>query len=338
MKRLLLTAFAFFLFHHYSIAQLGVGTTTPDSSAMLDVFSNNKGFLPPRVALTATNNPDPVTNPATGLLVYNTATSGADSVKVLPGYYYWDGAKWFAISKKGEMRGEMLYWTGERWTTIPLGANGSVLTLCNGIPKWGSCTDSIVINSGPNSGQSMYVTYNDMNPGWANGNVYNNANVNQELATATTPEYNGPGTVISRSLISFDMSALPVNAEIISAKLSLYGLPSYNTIPQGNQGTNNWLIQRILDNWNQTTVTWNTKPATTTSGQIELPQTTASFNYDVTNIDVTQLVRDMRTLTPDKTAGFCLRLTTESLWRSVIFASTRHATAAKRPKLQIVYR
>ena len=138
MRRLILTAFSFFFLQQSLIAQLGVGTNTPDSSAMLDVFSNSKGFLPPRIALTAINLTDPIANPAVGLLIYNTATSGADSVKVLPGYYYWDGTKWFAISKKGEARGEMLFWTGEKWTTIPVGAEGSVLTLCKGIPKWGA--------------------------------------------------------------------------------------------------------------------------------------------------------------------------------------------------------
>lgn len=35
------------------LAQTGIGTTTPDASAKLDVYSNNKGFLPPRVTLTS---------------------------------------------------------------------------------------------------------------------------------------------------------------------------------------------------------------------------------------------------------------------------------------------
>jgi hypothetical protein len=304
---------------------------------MLDVSSTDRGFLPPRLALVATNSPNPVHNPAVGLLVYNTASAGADSVRVTPGYYFWDGGKWFAISQKASTKGEMLYWTGETWKAIPVGANGSVLTLCNGVPKWGGCEDSVSITSSPTSGQSIYVSFNDADPGWANGNVYSNTFVNQELATAATPA-NPSGNALSRSLISFDLSAIPANAVIVSAKLSLYGLPSTNTIVQGNQGANNLLVQRVLDNWNQTTVTWNTQPATTTSGQIELPPTTSAYNYDVTDIDVTQLVKDMRTLTPDKTAGFCLRLKTEANWRSVIFASTRHNNASKRPKLKIIYR
>lgn len=36
-------------------AQTGIGTTNPDASAKLEVNATNKGFLPPRVALTAIN-------------------------------------------------------------------------------------------------------------------------------------------------------------------------------------------------------------------------------------------------------------------------------------------
>ncbi|MFD3293381.1 tail fiber domain-containing protein [Aquirufa sp. KTFRIE-69F] len=81
-------------------AQTGIGTTTPDASAKLEVASSNKGFLPPRVALTATNSASPITSPANGLMVFNTATTGASPFNVLPGYYYWDGVglKWVSLS------------------------------------------------------------------------------------------------------------------------------------------------------------------------------------------------------------------------------------------------
>ena len=42
-------------------AQTGIGTTTPNASAKLDVFSTTKGFLPPRVALTSTSSFSPIT-------------------------------------------------------------------------------------------------------------------------------------------------------------------------------------------------------------------------------------------------------------------------------------
>lgn len=83
------------LVHAYlSNAQVGIGTISPDPSAKLEISSSDKGFLPPRVALTANNLAGPISSPATGLLVYNTATAGSGSAKVTPGYYYYDGNKW----------------------------------------------------------------------------------------------------------------------------------------------------------------------------------------------------------------------------------------------------
>jgi hypothetical protein len=81
-------------------AQTGIGTTTPDASAKLEVSATNKGFLPPRVALTATNAASPITSPANGLMVFNTATAGSSPYEVVPGYYYWDGTglKWVSLS------------------------------------------------------------------------------------------------------------------------------------------------------------------------------------------------------------------------------------------------
>jgi hypothetical protein len=83
------------------MAQTGIGTTTPNASAKLDVVATDKGFLPPRVALTATNAFSPITgtsSAATGLLVYNTASAGSIPNNVVPGYYYWNGSAWIQIS------------------------------------------------------------------------------------------------------------------------------------------------------------------------------------------------------------------------------------------------
>ena len=91
----------------HSSAQTGIGTTTPEASAKLDVSSTNKGFLPPRIALTAMNSASPVTSPATGLLIFNTATAGTNPNQVTPGYYYWDGvnSKWVRLEDKADNLG-----------------------------------------------------------------------------------------------------------------------------------------------------------------------------------------------------------------------------------------
>ena len=82
-----------FLFSIQVMSQTGIGTATPHASAKLEVASTDKGFLPPRIALTATNSASPITTPATGLVIFNTATAGTTPNNVLPGYY-WDGSKW----------------------------------------------------------------------------------------------------------------------------------------------------------------------------------------------------------------------------------------------------
>jgi microcystin-dependent protein len=74
-------------------AQTGIGTTTPNASAKLDVYATNKGFLPPRVTLTSATDASTIASPAEGLLVYNLGSVGLQS-----GYYYWNGTSWATIA------------------------------------------------------------------------------------------------------------------------------------------------------------------------------------------------------------------------------------------------
>lgn len=78
-------------------AQVGIGTSNVNTSARLQVDASNKGFLPPRVSLTGTADVSTISIPATGLLVYNTATAGTSPSNVIPGFYYYDGVKWQRI-------------------------------------------------------------------------------------------------------------------------------------------------------------------------------------------------------------------------------------------------
>lgn len=51
---------------------LGIGTSSPEASAVLDLSSTTKGFLIPRMTTTQR---DAISSPATGLTIYNTTTS-----------------------------------------------------------------------------------------------------------------------------------------------------------------------------------------------------------------------------------------------------------------------
>lgn len=64
-------------------AQVGIGTTTPDASAMLDITSTDSGILIPRMTQAQR---DAIATPATGLLIYQTDNS--------PGFYYYNGTIW----------------------------------------------------------------------------------------------------------------------------------------------------------------------------------------------------------------------------------------------------
>ncbi|WP_296150420.1 tail fiber domain-containing protein [uncultured Flavobacterium sp.] len=74
MKKQLYTIAALLIIGITANAQVGIGTTTPDGSSMLDVTSTTKGLLAPR--LTTANRDAIVTpGPANGLVIYNTTTN-----------------------------------------------------------------------------------------------------------------------------------------------------------------------------------------------------------------------------------------------------------------------
>ena len=104
MKKKLIAILLFsatFIYSSGIIAQnVGIGTTTPHASAMLDVQSSSQGILIPRVTLIATDNSTtPVNGPATGLLVYNSGGSLEN------GFYYWDGTEWVLVGSGGGSTG-----------------------------------------------------------------------------------------------------------------------------------------------------------------------------------------------------------------------------------------
>ena len=69
---------------------VGIGTSNPHSSALLEISSTQKGILIPRIALTGLTDKTTITTPAASLLVYNTNNA-------LPGgtgFYYWTGTVW----------------------------------------------------------------------------------------------------------------------------------------------------------------------------------------------------------------------------------------------------
>ena len=79
----------------------------------------------------------------------------------------------------------------------------------------------------------------------------------------------------------------------------------------------------------------NNQPAVTETNKVAIPASTSQWGYEVQDIDVTNMVKDMVTNATNN--GFCIMLQNEVFYRSVTFASSDNADAAKRPKLVITY-
>jgi hypothetical protein len=73
---------------------VGIGTSAPLTSALLDVSSSNKGVIFPRVALTSATDLATVPGVSDGIFVYNTNVSGSGQNAVSQGYYYWQANRW----------------------------------------------------------------------------------------------------------------------------------------------------------------------------------------------------------------------------------------------------
>ncbi|MCS7074250.1 MAG: hypothetical protein NZ108_07270, partial [Bacteroidia bacterium] len=86
MKRYL-PLIALWLIVKSSFSQIGIGTSTPDASSILELHSTTQGFLAPRMTQSQRL---AISSPATGLLVYQTDGTA--------GFYYYDGSTWTMIS------------------------------------------------------------------------------------------------------------------------------------------------------------------------------------------------------------------------------------------------
>ena len=68
-------------------AQVGIGTTTPDASAALDITSTTEGLLMPRMTEAQRI---VISSPASGLMIYQTDGT--------VGFYYYNGSSWSEVA------------------------------------------------------------------------------------------------------------------------------------------------------------------------------------------------------------------------------------------------
>lgn len=194
--------------------KVGIGTTTPNASAVLDVSSSDKGVLLPKVSLTSTTDQVTIATPATGLLAYNTATAGVAPYDVSPGYYYWDGAKWAKMSSStsnpswaiGEERAYVGTSAYTNWTTA---GSSKIYMIGKNVANTSPHTSKLLSEAEGNT--SGYLTVNGLRMDFWYPNhrpVFVNTTstpITYSLVTwSTANQYtNGTKTVIAASAISF---------------------------------------------------------------------------------------------------------------------------------------
>lgn len=168
-------------------AQTAIGGTTPHGSAMLDIQSDSKGVLFPR--LTSTQRDD-MSAPATGLMIFNTTTGCLEinlGSEITP---LWQSL----ICKPGTVGA-----ISADPTTIPV--SGAVL-----------------IPNQPAAGQTISIPYTGGDGGAYIGETVNSTGVSGLTATLPSGNFaNGAGTV------TYTISGTPANGGIASFALQIGG-------------------------------------------------------------------------------------------------------------------
>jgi hypothetical protein len=87
MNNYLKVAILLSFIYNISFAQVGIGTTSPNASSILDISSTTAGLLAPRMSAAQKT---AIVSPATGLLIYQTDGT--------TGFYYYNGSSWVTFT------------------------------------------------------------------------------------------------------------------------------------------------------------------------------------------------------------------------------------------------
>lgn len=150
-------------------AQVGVNTTNPDPSSMLDISSTDKGMLVPRISLVnvATTTLDGTNTAATGLLIWNTNASTVGGTGV--GFYYFDGTTWVAVKSGNGGTLDQAYDFGGAGLGKTITADAGAVTIngTDGIVATGTFGSGTVAPSG--AGTKMF--FNPRKAAFRAGNI-----------------------------------------------------------------------------------------------------------------------------------------------------------------------
>ncbi len=191
-----LTYYCFFTLLFFAstqmLAQVGVNTTNPDASSILDITSSNKGLLVPRVSLSnVTNNSlDGSNTAAIGLLIWNTNASTTGGAGI--GYYYFNGTTWEKIITNNTTTTDN-DWYAEGTTTAPTTITDDIFTQGNVAIGKNTADYPLDIETPGDIGVNMVISGTDNNSKFGNFNEITNTGNGYHFGSYNNIINNGSG-------------------------------------------------------------------------------------------------------------------------------------------------
>ncbi|HLP64332.1 hypothetical protein [Flavobacterium sp.] len=257
----------FFLHFNIFFAQVGIGTTTPDSQ--LDIRSsnqaapaNNDGVLIPKVDVFPATNP---TAAQQGMLVYLTTTTTFLATSRPPGFYYWNNptSDWIGLNSSANGDHD---WYEQGTTTAPNAITDNMFHTGNVGIGMNTPLHKLDIEAPGNVIGLRLLSGNNNDIGWLSlGRTYEYA----QIGACT------PGTFFTDALAG-DMAIKNFNTGKLLFGASYIDTADMSIIPGGNVGINTSSPGTLFDvrginNWN----------TATTEGDVRIGDPTYRFKIGV---------------------------------------------------------
>ena len=138
-----------------TVGDVGIGTSTPGSGAILDITATDGGILIPRMTLAQRN---AIGSPATGLQIFQTDNT--------PGFYYYNGTTWtsLGIDNLGNHIATQNIQLGSNWLSND-GDNEGIAVTTNGSIGFGTTSASENLQIHESSAASNFIGFTDTSTG-----------------------------------------------------------------------------------------------------------------------------------------------------------------------------
>lgn len=255
MKKIILLLI--FLFVSLAHSQVGIGTTSPDASAALDIqsSSNNKGILIPRLTQAQRN---AIAGPATGLMIFQTDGN--------VGFYFYDGSSWEDLGQVKTVNGTAPDANGD----IPL----TFLATQTGTQAQRTATASptdglvhIVTGDGGENGK-VYI-YSTGLATWTLSSAFSTPNLDQvtDVGSSTTNSIMVGGVTVTSNLsVSGDTTLGDATSDDLTITASL----ASDIVPDADNSRNLGSSSNNFDTINTLNLTGNAALTVSSTGVLTL--------------------------------------------------------------------